>query len=204
MIFNLKGELPLVGDFNGDDKLDIVDIDMLVLNIQMATNNLLFDLNNDAAVDNNDQVIWFVVAATTNLPCQSEYFQGDINLDGNVNSVDSAIIMSNLGTMTAVWSTGDLSGDGNVTALDVILWSVNKGQVSCDMDNCAEINLSIRNEHFENAMIPSNVLVSGSVALTGEIKTNSMYSFTAKDSIVLKPDFEVDLGGQFNASHGCP
>jgi len=202
VIFDIEGGIPLAGDFNGDNIINLSDIDMLYAEYLANTNNLSFDLNADGIVGINDLDIWLSIAAAVHLPCQSAYRQGDINLDGVVNKVDSTIIATNTQTMFPTWSKGDLNYDGHITNLDLLHWSNNKGSVSCDMSNCMEINLSIRNEHFENLLVPSTVSVSGNISITGEIRQGTVYTFSAKDSIVLMPFFEVILGGEFSASTG--
>jgi hypothetical protein len=116
----------LLGDFDGDDDVDLDDIDALTLvgdlstGVAASSTNALFDLNSDDIIDTADLDLWLSVAATTN-GFGSPYLRGDGNLDGDVDvfqldgNGDAQILSSNLGTPSgAAWSNGDFNGDGDV------------------------------------------------------------------------------------------
>jgi hypothetical protein len=121
----------LLGDFDGDDDVDIDDIDALTLvgdlsaGVAVTPANAQFDLNSDYVIDSADLDQWLAVAATTN-GFGSPYLRGDANLDGDVDVFqidgggDAQILSSNLGTPSgAAWSNGDFNADGDVDVFQI-------------------------------------------------------------------------------------
>jgi hypothetical protein len=68
------------GDFNGDDKLDVADIDALTRESRVGKYNLAFDVNKDGALNGQDRELWVNHVRRI-------YF-GDANLDGEFGSSD--------------------------------------------------------------------------------------------------------------------
>ena len=54
-------------------------------------------------------------------------YYGDANLDGTVNNSDLGLLLSNLGSTTAVWAQGDFNYDGTVNNSDLGLLLSNLG-----------------------------------------------------------------------------
>ena len=104
------------GDMNGNEILDVGDLSLISRSIANATNQAQFDLNDDGAVDGEDQSIWV-----------KEYFQswiGDANLDGEFNSRDFVAAFE-AGKYevdaTAFWSEGDWNGDSRFDSGDFVV-----------------------------------------------------------------------------------
>ena len=104
------------GDFDGNDKLDANDIDLL--SEAVGSSGVHFDLDENGHVDHHDREIWI-----TDL--SNSYF-GDANLDGEFNSGDLVqafqrgeyedSIASNSG-----WADGDWNGDKEFDSGDFVL-----------------------------------------------------------------------------------
>jgi hypothetical protein len=105
------------GDFNGNGILDAADIDQLSIQVRAATNDLLYDLNADALVNDLDRQVWVHDLKRT-------YF-GDADLSG---AFDSADLVRVLGfgeyedgvELNSTWLTGDWDGDGDFTSGDLV------------------------------------------------------------------------------------
>ncbi len=69
------------------------------------------------AVDNKDLLILFQ---------HINKVAGDVNLDGEVDALDEAIINQNMGA-AGNWLKGDFNRDGMVNAADMALWTANNG-----------------------------------------------------------------------------
>ena len=111
-----------LGEFNGDDVLDVADIDELVAEIAAGTNGFLFDLNIDDVVNGEDRRIWVEELKNT--------FFGDTNLDGQVDAVDlNALALNWQSTTAESWSQGDFNGDRvvNATDLNTVALNWNRG-----------------------------------------------------------------------------
>jgi hypothetical protein len=104
------------GDFNFDKDITSEDKDLLTTAIVAGTNDILFDLNLDSAVNFADLEIMVHDIANT-------YF-GDANCDGEFNTTDLIEVLAaglyETGT-PAVWSTGDFDADGFFGTGDLIL-----------------------------------------------------------------------------------
>ena len=103
------------GDFNQDGTLDAADIDALTSQVASASNDPLFDLNEDSKVDTVDIELWVKDLFGS--------WIGDTNLDGEFNSSDLVAMLAS-GTyendVQSVWSTGDLNGDGRTNSSDLV------------------------------------------------------------------------------------
>lgn len=94
------------GDFNGDGTLDVDDINLLLAESANGTNNLVFDLDSDNAVNKSDVAVWARDLSNTWL--------GDANLDGEFNTGDLTTVFQAAKFETgevANWSEGDWTGD---------------------------------------------------------------------------------------------
>ena len=111
-------DLTQPGDFNHDGQIDVADIDLLTIAVRDGTYAALYDLNQDASVDQADRVIWVEQIAGT-------YF-GDADLDGQFDSTDFVLVMQ--GGLyeddvpgNATWTTGDWDGNAEFDTGDFIL-----------------------------------------------------------------------------------
>ena len=109
----LANSLP--GDFNGNNMLDLDDIDMLTKEVASNMNNPLFDVKPDGLVNQDDINTWVKDLKRT--------WIGDANLDGEFSSQDFVTVFL-LGKFEAdepaVWSEGDWTGDGRFGSSDFI------------------------------------------------------------------------------------
>ena len=108
----------LAGDFSGNGVLDVADLDSIVGEIGVRTNNGVFDLNGDADVNQADVTQWLSDAAVHN-GFNEAYLAGDSNLDGSVNATDLNNLGLNWRQNVALWSGGDFMADGSVNAADL-------------------------------------------------------------------------------------
>ncbi|MEZ6119879.1 MAG: hypothetical protein R3C28_25375 [Pirellulaceae bacterium] len=76
----------VVGDFNGDGELDILDLDQLCGEVAAGTNSDTFDLNADGVVNSDDVLVWVVDIKGSTI--------GDSNLDGVFNSTDFIVVFT--------------------------------------------------------------------------------------------------------------
>lgn len=113
----LVGPNLLVGDFNADGVVDVVDVNLLLTEVNVATGNLDFDLTGDSQVNIDD--ITELVAVEMNT------YIGDANLDGEFNTGDLVAIFQAgqyeddvVGTST--WETGDWNGDAEFGTGDLL------------------------------------------------------------------------------------
>ncbi len=103
------------GDFNGSDTLDAGDIDLLSEQVALGENNRVYDLNEDAMVDEKDRI--HLVHDLLNT-----YF-GDSDLDGEFNSTDLVEVFR-AGKyeldVNAGWAEGDWTGDRRFDSGDLV------------------------------------------------------------------------------------
>ncbi|MEM7313491.1 MAG: Ig-like domain-containing protein, partial [Planctomycetota bacterium] len=118
--------VPVVdADFNDDGLFDCQDIDSLTAEVFAATNNPLYDLNADGAVDILDRDQWLLDAALAN-GFTGTYLVGDGNLDGNVDVSDFNLWNARKFSASSAWCDSDFNTDGSVDVSDFNLWNVNK------------------------------------------------------------------------------
>ena len=105
----------LRGDFNGDDVVDVVDVDLLLANL--SSGNPAYDLTGDGVVDSAD-----VDELITNI---LGTFYGDADLNGCVDDLDLTAVAVHWQQQVASWENGDFNGDGIVNDLDLTALAVN-------------------------------------------------------------------------------
>ena len=93
-----------------------------------GTDNYVFDMTGDGAVDNDDLDEWLVQGGAANLPSGNPYLVGDATLDGTVDGFDFFAWNDHKFTDVAAWCSGDFNADGVVDGLDFFLWNDNKFQ----------------------------------------------------------------------------
>ena len=113
----------IYGDFNRDGSFDLFDLDELITGIASGSDTTRFDLNDDGLVDLLDRDRWLETAGSVELESGNAYLPGDVNLDGDVNDLDIQILLGQLFTNQARWSSGDLNADGFVDASDFDVWN---------------------------------------------------------------------------------
>ncbi|MCA9167391.1 MAG: PEP-CTERM sorting domain-containing protein [Planctomycetales bacterium] len=105
----------LRGDFNGDGKVDVDDVNALNIAIRDNSGDTALDLNSDARVDVADLDVMIMDILGTWL--------GDANLDGEFNSSDLVTVFSAGKYETAndaTWTEGDWDGDGKFGSSDLV------------------------------------------------------------------------------------
>ncbi len=105
------------GDFNGTNALDAEDIDLLAEQITIASNNRVYDLNEDTIVDEDD--LTFLIHDLLNT------YYGDSNLDGEFNSSDLVAVFEagqyeDAIALNSGWASGDWNGDSEFTSADLV------------------------------------------------------------------------------------
>lgn len=110
----------LVGDFDGDEDVDVDDIDFYFGLIPSdATGELAqLDLNGDGQITLDDLTTHVETYVQTSNG-QTGTFRGDLNLDGSVDVLNDAFtLVANLGNLNATsYGQGDLNVDGVVNVL---------------------------------------------------------------------------------------
>lgn len=107
----------LAGDFDGDERLTLADLNQLNAAIRVGT-NLGYDLDPNNNLDHQDRVVWVTQLKRT-------YF-GDSNLDNVFDSTDlvSAFAAGKYEDgipRNTEWSEGDWNGDADFDSSDLIL-----------------------------------------------------------------------------------
>ena len=116
---SLQVSAGLVGDFDGDNDVDIDDIDFYVGNIgsQAAGELALLDFNGDGQITIADVQTHIETHVQTSNG-QTGTFFGDFNLDGSVNVLSDAFtLVGNLGNSVSSYADGDANLDGTVDVL---------------------------------------------------------------------------------------
>ncbi len=113
-------------DFNSDNLCNITDLDDLVMEVSSNGSNLLYDINNDNAINYQDVSTWLSVAGEENLGPGHAYKVGDANLDANVDGSDFGVWNGNKFTNTGKWSKGDFTANGTTDGSDFNAWNSNK------------------------------------------------------------------------------
>ena len=116
-----SSDAAVLGDFNGDGRVDCGDLDSFSGNIDVAADGSLsvLDLNGDNVVNDADVDLHIETLIVTQPNGVRGTFRGDFNCDGEVNvTADAFILVANLLTDVDSYSLGDANLDGtvNVTA----------------------------------------------------------------------------------------
>lgn len=127
--------IPVLGfacDADADGDCDMTDIDMLYAEFG---NSGPLDLDGSGTVDVGDITEWLSLASdpsnTAKLNAAHIYMNGDVNLDGSVNSDDLGILLNNFGdTNGLLYGAGNLNGDANVNSDDLGILLNNFGHAS--------------------------------------------------------------------------
>ena len=115
------GSTAVPGDFNGDEQIDVADIDILCSEIMSGNSSAAeFDLNGDGVVNHDDQNT-MIVDIIGSLP-------GDGNLDFSVDGSDFNLWNANKFTNTGGWGNGDFTCDGTTDGSDFNVWNSFKFQ----------------------------------------------------------------------------
>ena len=110
------------GDYDGDGLLDAADLDALSAAVRRGDSSPIYDLNNDAGVDDADRKEWVEVLKNT--------WFGDADLNGEFNSSDLVFVLIAGKYETGDsgnWGDGDFNGDGIVNTSDLVTALVGGG-----------------------------------------------------------------------------
>lgn len=114
--------LPLTpGDFNGDDVVDVEDIDQLSARIQAGSMDGYYDADSDGTVTKSDLRYLVEELLGTQL--------GDVDLNGSVEFADFLVLSENFGG-EGDWQHGDLDGNGFIEFADFLALSDNYVEVA--------------------------------------------------------------------------
>ena len=116
---SLQVSAGLAGDFDGDNDVDIDDIDFYLGNIgSQADGELaLLDFNGDGQITIADVQTHIETHVQTSNG-QTGTFLGDFNLDGNVNVLgDAFTLVGSLGNSVSSYASGDANLNGTVDVL---------------------------------------------------------------------------------------
>lgn len=105
----------IVGDFNDDGVLNVIDIELLAEQSALGTNDAAFDITDDGMVDGTDVHRWITELANS--------WIGDANVDGEFNSGDFVQVFTGGKfelNVTATWSEGDWNADGQFDSGDFV------------------------------------------------------------------------------------
>ncbi len=109
-------EEPLrTGDFNGDEVLDVNDVDELIGRVIVSSRDLYYDVDSDGEITSFDLASWIHDLMGT--------WFGDANLDGEFNTGDLVQVLEAGKYETqdyASWSEGDWNGDGVFDTGDLV------------------------------------------------------------------------------------
>ena len=108
---------PIIGDFNHDQVVDVLDLDALGVAIQANASDLKFDLDESGAVESADINAMVETLLGT--------WIGDSNLDGEFNSRDLVTVFQSSQYEDSIdgnstWETGDWNLDGDFTTADLV------------------------------------------------------------------------------------
>jgi hypothetical protein len=118
LIESLESSDPLRGDFNGDNRVDAQDIDLLFDAISNGTIESQFDLTIDGDVDEEDVRELVEVIIGTQF--------GDADLNRQVNRRDAATLGQNFGRNDRLsWADGNFDGDRIVGLVDLAILQSN-------------------------------------------------------------------------------
>ena len=106
------------GDFNGDETVNITDLDLLSAAIRESSTNPLYDLNENGSVDLGDLHVMVIEILDTNY--------GDADLDGQFNTTDLIKIFiageyEDGVAGNSTWAEGDWNADGEFSTTDLVV-----------------------------------------------------------------------------------
>ena len=106
------------GDFNGDGRVDVVDIDELCSAVLVSSQHSKFDLNRDGTTDDSDYQ-YLIRDILGVVP-------GDANLDGTFNSGDIVLVFQaneyeDGRSENSSWAEGDWNCDGEFNTADFVV-----------------------------------------------------------------------------------
>ena len=114
------------GDFNGDEVVDRMDIDLLAREVAAQTDNFWFDVDANGQVNRADLERLLGDDFITG----GNKLNGDADLDGTVGFADFLILSSNFGQVGKKWSEGDFVPNTRVEFADFLTLSGNFGAVA--------------------------------------------------------------------------
>lgn len=115
-----------IADIDQNGQLDCSDVDSLVAELASGGSNLMFDMNGDGVLTDDDLSRWLQAAGAVNLPSGNPYLPGDANLDGFVDGSDFITWNAHKFSNVAAWCSGDFNADGFVDGSDFIIWNSRK------------------------------------------------------------------------------
>ncbi len=127
-------DLGVEGDFDGNGVLDAVDIDLLTDAANGGSDDPMFDLNADGAIDSEDRRIWVVDLKKT-------YF-GDANLDLEFGSGDLVAVFAAgkyENQQPAGWAEGDWDGNSIFESGDLVAAFADGGYELGPRENVAAV-----------------------------------------------------------------
>jgi hypothetical protein len=111
-------EIPSIrGDFNGDNVVDVIDVDLICAAIETAEFQARFDLNGDGSLNRSDMNDMITGVLGTSF--------GDANLDGTFNSSDFVAVFQigeyeDAAVGNSTWADGDWNCDGEFSTADLV------------------------------------------------------------------------------------
>jgi hypothetical protein len=111
----LGGGIP--GDFDSNGRIEAADVNLLQRAIYEGSDDLLFDVDNDLEITDDDLVFWIGDIAFS--------WRGDANLDGEFNSSDFVTVLAAGEYEDAIaensrWETGDWNADLEFNSRDLV------------------------------------------------------------------------------------
>jgi hypothetical protein len=116
LVHEFRAVGPNDGNLNGDEVVDVRDLDFLAERMRDRAPDPRFDLNRSGHVSSNDYRYWVNKLAGT--------YIGDANLDGEFNSADLVQVLASdeyrdTKQRNSTWSTGDFDGDREFDQQDI-------------------------------------------------------------------------------------
>ena len=113
--------LSVRGDFNDDQLINALDVDLLAADLAAQSHSAAFDLTGDARVDQQDLEYWVVDLYGT--------LFGDADLNRRVDRGDLARLTRGYGhSARASWADGNFNADDGVGLFDLRLLQANFGR----------------------------------------------------------------------------
>ena len=107
-------------DFNGDGRIDVADINLLLTAVRTSSSDTQYDVVPDGVI-NQDDIVELVTS-----PAKLNTYIGDVNLDGVFDTSDLVAIFAvgqyeDATPLNSTWETGDWNGDGDFGTGDLLL-----------------------------------------------------------------------------------